>query len=384
MIFNKSVLNFSFKSGDVEIKEVTNKSLFKKFKQVPVKIYEGNPYWAPPLPGYDESLFSERYPFWNYAEAHLLLAERNGHYVGRAVVFIDHNMNRIENARNGFFGLFEAINDYDVFKALYDACKEWLSTQNITTMIGPLDLTIENPAGFLQNAYDVEQRAFSGYHLPYYKRLTEQYGFEKFKDLYGYKIDLTKPIPERVMETVKRIENDDSISISYVMAGDFDKNVREWAEITLEAFRGHWGFSRESIEELEYLMHDLKILIDRELFFMIKKDGETIGYRLMVPDYGQIMRRIGPNFGAIDYIRFLFYKRSITRGKSMGMALKKEHRGKGYGTYMNYLALKTMRERGYTDVDYGWILEENIPSQKSAEKWGGVRYKTWRMYQIDI
>ncbi len=384
MIFTKQSLDLSYKLGDIEIREVSNKETFNKFKQVPIKIYEGNPYWMPPLPGYDDALFSDRYPFWNYAEAHLLLAERNGHNVGRAVVYIDHNLNKIENSRYGFFGLFEAINDYDVFKALYNACRDWLSTQNIKTLIGPIDLTIDNPAGFLQNAYDIEQRAFTGYHLPYYKRLTEQYGFEKFKDEYGYLIDLTKPIPDRIMETVKRIENDPSISISYVMAGNFDKNVREWAELTLEAFRELWGFSRNSVEELEYLMHDLKILLDRELFFMIKKDGEAIGYRLMLPDYGQIMRKIGPNFSAFDYIRFLFYKRHITRGKSMGMAIKKEHRGKGYGTYMNYVALKTMRERGYTDVDYGLIHEDNIPSQKSAEKWGGVRYKTWRVYQIDV
>ncbi|KYK26903.1 hypothetical protein AYK20_08505 [Thermoplasmatales archaeon SG8-52-1] len=66
------------------------------------------------------------------------------------------------------------------------------------------------------------------------------------------------------------------------------------------------------------------------------------------------------------------------------MGIKKNYRGKGIGTCMNYYTLLEMKKRGYRCAEYGWIDEDNIASRKAGEKIGGKLYKIYRVYKKSL
>ena len=66
------------------------------------------------------------------------------------------------------------------------------------------------------------------------------------------------------------------------------------------------------------------------------------------------------------------------------MGIKKEYRGKGIGTCLNYHTIIEMKKRGYLNAEYGWIDEDNIASRKAGEKIGGKINKIYRIYEKNI
>ena len=82
--------------------------------------------------------------------------------------------------------------------------------------------------------------------------------------------------------------------------------------------------------------------------------------------------------------KFVLNKGKINRGRLNFVGIKKEHRGKGIGSCMNYYTMMEMKRRGYTGAECGWIDEQNIASLITIEKTGAKYYKRYRVYEKKI
>jgi len=384
-IFEKEQSRIIKLSNDITIVGVNNKSLLKSFFDVPLKLYENNEYWVPMFWSEMKDLFRTSELFWNHAEGVLFVAFKNDLPIGRIGVFIDHNVNKNESKKIGFFGFFETIDDYRIAEALLNQAKAWLKSKGITVMQGPINGRVDIGSGLVTKGFNHLPYLLGHTSLPYYVKFVEKYGLKKEKDLVSYNIDLSKDILPHLTSSVDRCEKN-NITVRPFNRWRFKKEMRWWIQMLMEEFEGHFGYT--AVEEKEVLsrfgIKQLRWIVDPKLFLVAEVNGEPIGFRWSLPDYNQLFKEFNGKFGVLEVMKVLIKRRKISRGRFIIMGIKKKYRGKGIGTFLNYHTIKEMQKRKYESAEYGWIDETNIASCKAGEKIGGELYKIYRVYSLNI
>ena len=65
----------------------------------------------------------------------------------------------------------------------------------------------------------------------------------------------------------------------------------------------------------------------------------------------------------------------------MIMGMMEEYRGRGADAIFYLETARTALEHGYKRLEGSWILETNTMMNQIIERLGGVRYKTYRIYE---
>jgi len=134
----------------LEITAVERSSDLDAFIELPWKIYEGDPNWAPPLKRFVRRVLDPRqHPFWKFAERVLFLARRGPEVVGRIAGIIDRNYNNYHKTSMGTWGFFECLNDREAAEGLMTAVSDWVRWKGMTYLCGPLNPSTNYEIGLL-------------------------------------------------------------------------------------------------------------------------------------------------------------------------------------------------------------------------------------------
>ncbi len=96
--------------------------------------------------------------------------------------------------RTGHFGMIDAIDDPQVFAALFGAAEAWLKSQGASKISGPFSLNINQERGLLIEGFDTPPCAMMPHGKPWYAAHIEQLGYHKGIDLLAWwmqRTDLT-------------------------------------------------------------------------------------------------------------------------------------------------------------------------------------------------
>ena len=136
--------------------------------------------------------------------------------------------------------------------------------------------------------------------------------------------------------------------------------------------------------EKTFGIKELRFVMNPRLFLFAELNGEAIGFRFSLPDFNPLLRTLKGKIGIRGVFHFISHLHCLERGRFIVMGIKKNHRGRGIGTTMNYYTLLEMKRKGYTTAEYGWIDETNTGSRKAGEKMGGTIYKIYRVFEKNI
>jgi len=115
-------------TGEITVSPVENDTALWEFLRLPWHIYQGDPYWVPPILSHQRQFLDPRRgPFFEIGEARYFLASRDGRVVGRLSAHINRLHDTCHGPETGFFGFFESIPDPDVAAALFEAAAAWLA-----------------------------------------------------------------------------------------------------------------------------------------------------------------------------------------------------------------------------------------------------------------
>jgi len=372
-------------SSNIKIKKVTNLNDFKDFFRVPWLIYNDNDYWVPPFWGEMKRFFSKNELFWTHSEGELFVAYRDNKAIGRIAAIIDHLYSVPGGKKIGFFGFFECIPDFEIASSLLKVVQKWLISKDMDEMHGPVNGRVDMGSGFLLKGFDSMPYLIGHYSPKYYVDFAEKFKMKKSIDLVVYNIDLNKPISPSFEKVIKRIETS-GVKIRRFNRFRFKKEMKWWVEMLMEEFSDHYGYTSVSNEEVKtrFGIRQLRWIVDPGLFLVAEVDNRPIGFRWSLPDYNQVFKKLDGKFGLTGALKTLLFKHQIDRGRFIIMGIKKNYRGKGIGTCMNYYTLLEMKKRGYRCAEYGWIDEDNIASRKAGEKIGGKLYKIYRVYKKSL
>ena len=177
-------------SAPVTIRPVVTKKDRKAFVDFAWEVYKDDPAWVPPLKDEVHGLITPgKNPWFEHARAQLWLAERGGKVVGRISAQVDDLVQEHMGAGMGQWGMFEAL-DGEAAAALIATAEDWLRNDGMTSVLGPISLSIWDEPGLEIEGFAEPPTAMMGHHRPEYRAWIEAAGYAKAKDLLTYEVDI--------------------------------------------------------------------------------------------------------------------------------------------------------------------------------------------------
>ncbi|MBM4145401.1 MAG: N-acetyltransferase [Nitrospira sp.] len=363
-----------------EVIEVKSSKDLNDFIQLPFPLYSKNPFYVPPLIREMQKLFSDRNPFFLHATAEYFLAKRDGKTVGRITAIINRRHIEYHKEKAGFFGFFETVNDQEIASALLGKVSEKLTEQGMEIMRGPMNFSTNEECGSLIEGFDSSPMLMMPYNPSYYNELMEAYGMKKAKDLYAYIIDAPEELPDKI-HRVADIATRSGISVRPVDKKNFIRDIRIFQQVYNSAWAKNWGFIPLTDEETVFLGNNLKPVVVPEMTVVAEKDGEPVGFMGLLPDFNFVLKHMKGKMNPISIIKAIYYSKRIKDLRMMLLGIKSEYRNRGVDALLFREGFKGVKKGGYRRVDFSWILEDNISTQRLVEMIGGRLYKKYRIYE---
>ena len=382
------------KTGDAQIivKAVRSARERKQFVDFPYKLLRREKHWIPPLKmAQKDILDTRRHPFYKTSDAELFLAKRDGRVAGRIMAIINHAHNEFHNERAGFFGFFDAENDYEAASALFDAAIDWARSRGAEVIRGPVNPSTNYECGLLVEGFDKDPAVMMVYNPPYYGELIEKYGFKKAVDLFAYDIAADYfNVSDKLVRVAERLKTKDNIRVRTVNMKDFKREVEIVRQVYNDAWSNNWGFVPVSEEEFAHLAKDLKQIVDPRVVMIMEQvvegraEPRPIGFFLSVPDLNRALKHTNGRLLPFGILKLLWHSRKIDFIRIITMGVVREFQSMGAGAIFLTEIYKRGPGSGYPSGEMSWVLENNLMMNRAASLIGGRRSKTYRIYEIRL
>ncbi|HJR26928.1 MAG TPA: hypothetical protein VJ804_15725, partial [Acidimicrobiales bacterium] len=177
----------------VAVEEVTRGKALVRFTELPQALHGEDPCFAPPVLAWERYRLSfRRNPYFEEADALLLLARRAGRPAGRIAAHVPHE------GGEGRFGFWSTIDDLGVARALVDGARDWLEAEHgCRSMTGPWSFEPDDEPGLLVAGFTVAGTTGRPWRPPWEARLLEELGFEPAGERATWRLPTSELGPER-------------------------------------------------------------------------------------------------------------------------------------------------------------------------------------------
>ncbi|MBU8894775.1 N-acetyltransferase [Corallococcus sp. H22C18031201] len=374
---------------DVQISPVRSAADRMAFIRFPYSVYRNDPNWVPPLEmERKDFLDPKKNPFLEYADVELFLARRGNQVMGRIAAIKNPHHMEYHGTKEGFFGLFECVNDAGVARALLDTAANWLRERGLDSMLGPANFSSNQDWGLLVEGHETPPAIMMPYNPPYYAALLEACGCAKAKDLWAWELSSAAEPPEKVVRIAEKIRQRDGITVRAIRMSDFAAEVSRVKAIYNAAWEKNWGFIPMTEKEFDHLAKDMKTVVRPELVLIAEVKGEPVAFSMTLPDANEALKAAGgrlTQFGLpIGLVKLLLASRKIRRLRLITLGIKEGYRRRGLDAILYLDTLRTAKQLGYTGGEISWTLEDNTLVNRAIESMGGRRSKTYRVFQRSL
>lgn len=351
----------------MNIVEVKNDQQASEFLQLPTKLYKESPHWIRPL---DEDINNVFDPKTNkkFRDGELnrwVLKNNDKKVIGRIAAFYDKKtMNRNNDQPTGGLGFFECIDDKDAAFLLFDTAKQWLVDKGMEAMDGPINFGERDRWwGCLIDGFDIDPNYCCNYHLPYYQKLFEAYGFQVYFQQFTYGRKVLIPLREQYEIKAKDVLQDPDYKVTHMIDKDIDKWAGYFVEIYNKAWSGHKGVPQLQLSVAKVMFRKMKPIMDRKILYFAFYKDEPVGFYIMLPEVNQIFKYVNGKMDWIGKMKFVYHQLMKTNRKVLGLVfgVVPEHQKKGVDAAMIVYAgdMIMHKYKRYEDLEMNWIGDFN-------------------------
>ena len=377
-------------SADVTVRPVESAHDLDLFVRLPAELHAGDPSFVPPLLMERKDFLNPRKnPFFDHAPHQLFLAWQRGRVVGRVAAVEDQDYNRFHDSDYGFFGMYEAVDDDEVARALFAAAKEWIRARGRKQLMGPMNLSTNHDFGLLIEGFEHRPAIMDPHYPRYYQRHFEElFGLRKAKDLWAWILSPSTDPDPKIVRIAQKVREKEGIVVRPVNLSDFTNEVRRIKEVYNAAWEKNWGFVPFTDAEFDHVAKDMKAFVRPELLLLAEVQGEPVAFAMTVPDVNQALAHVGgrlTTFGVpIGLAKLLWWSRKIDNLRLITLGVKQQYRKRGIDAILYLDSLLAARKLGFKSCDISWILEDNDLINRSIKLMGAKRYKTFRVYEDEV
>jgi hypothetical protein len=371
----------------VEIRQTPMGGDLRDFLDVVDVVFEGDPRYIRPLDKeLKDRLDPRKNPFFEHADGTIFTAHRNGKCVGRVTAQIDRE--HLERYKDdvGFFGFLDTVDDPEVAAALLARAEEWLSKRGIKRARGPMSLSINEEVGCLVEGFDSPPVLLNPHHRDYQGRLIEKAGYEKAKDVFGWRYEVGE-INARVRKAREEILAMPEVESRRFSKRTLDDDVEVALEIFNDAWNENWGYVPFTRKEADKLAADLKLFLIPEITRLVLIDGQPAAVAIALPNINELIPDLHGKLFPFGLAKLL-YRLKIEGAKSgrlfiLGIkkSVRLQRKYAGLSLYLYAELNDGGRKLGMTWGELGWTLEDNAAVNAGIRMMGAKKYKTYRIYE---
>jgi hypothetical protein len=376
-------------SASLRIVPLDSKADLDRFIKLPGAILGSDPAWVAPLHLERRlHLGAKTNPWFEHAKWKGWLAFRGDQAVGRITAQVDSLYLEKYADATGFFGMLDAEDNQETFTALIGAAEDWLRSEGIKRVRGPLSLSINDEVGLLVDGFDTPPYFMMGHAEPYYAARIEACGYKKAKDMLAYVVAPDFPAPKVMNRLLAKSMQ--RIRVRPLDGKKFDEELAILRDIFNDAWAENWGFVPFTEAEFKDLGHTLKVLIALELIQIAEVDGVPAAFIVALPNINEAIKDFNGSLLPFNWAKLLWRLKvrfpKTSRVPLMGVRRSFHHTPLGPG--LAFLVIDAVRHhlvaRGVKEVELSWILEDNEGMRNIVEAIGGKDYKRYRVYEKNL
>ncbi len=372
----------------IKIEPVRTPKDRKRFIGVPWHVYGSDSNWVPPLRMDRQQHLSPKAPHFAHLEWQGWIAYQDKQPVGRISAQIDRLCIDVGRPELGYFGMLDAIDDAEVFAALFEAAESWLTEQGKTTIAGPFNLNINQDIGILIEGFDTPPYFLMPHGQPYYDAQVTGLGYQKAVDLLAYEIDPDYE-PPRVMRAIQdRLK--ERISIRYLDRKHIDRDLEIMRDIFNDAWSNNWGFVPFTEEEFRAIGREMLLVVKDDFITIADCDGKPSAFLVVLPNLNEAIADLNGRLLPLGWLKLLWRLkvRYPTSARVPLMGVRREHHNTRLGPGLALAVIEVGRvasvKAGINRLELSWILETNQAMRNIIDTVGGVENKRYRMYEKEL
>jgi GNAT superfamily N-acetyltransferase len=373
----------------IEKVDTQDKSQARRFVQFYYDLYKDCPQFVPPL--YGDAylpLNRKKHPFFGHSDADFFVAIRDGKVVGRICAADNRPFNEWHKTKKAHFYAFDAVDELEVARALFDTASEWARGRGLDTLIGPKGLSAFDGYGIQIEGFEHRQMmTMMNYNYDYYPRLVEALGFEKEVDFVSCYLPAGSfKVPDRVERIASWAMKRGKLQVKNFKS---KRELLKWAPRIVEAYNkafvNNWEYYPLSPGDGKYAVDNVFLVADPRLIKVITHGEEIVGFLFAFPDVSAALQRAKGHlfpFGLIDLL--LEMKRTKTVSGN-GTGILPEYQGTGGNALMyREMGRTVFSYNQFEHVEMTQVAETTHQMRADLKNLNGVEYKNHRVYRKAI
>lgn len=363
--------------------DTENVSDVRQFVSFPFELYRFCSQWVPPLvSGVKMELNRRKHPFYSHSKADFFVAESDGQTLGRIGVMYNRNHNIYHRTNVASFGFFEAVEDQEVARALFEAALAWGRARGADSIIGPKGLIGSDGGGVLVEGFEHRPALGTTYNLPYYDAFVKDAGFEKERDFLSAYIGRGQDLPERFYTAADKIKARRGIWVKNFRS---KRELRDWVphavQVHGEAFSQNHTYYPPTPQEVSLLVETAFSIADPRLIKLVMKDEQIIGVVLGLPDVSAGLQRAKGRLWPFGWFHIWRERRRTKWLDFPALGLLPDYQGLGGNAVLYVELAKTLLSSQYDYAEFIQVDEHNFKSLREIAVLDVTWHKTHRCYQ---
>lgn len=360
----------------------------RRFIRFPFELYRDCPQWVPPLiPDMKLALNRKKYPFYRESDADFFIVESEGQTLGRVAAIENRSYNEFHDDKAAFFYYFDAVNDVQVSRALFDAALDWARARGLETMYGPNGLLRADGHGLLVEGFEHRPAVGIAYNYDYYESLVLDAGFERSHDYLSGYVTADADLPQRFYDIAEKVKARRGYSIrSFKTKRELLALAPILHRIYQEAWVDVWGYFPISEQEIEASIRRISLIADPRLIKVVMKGEEPIGFAISYPDVSAALQRTKGRLWPFGWVQLLLEPRRTEWLTFNGVGILPQYQGVGANTvlYTEVVSLLKNASFRFKYGDYVQVADVNLKSLSDALAMEMELYKRHRVYWREV
>lgn len=331
---------------------------------------------------------SPKEPIFEHLDWQGWIACRRGVPVGRISAQIDALHLEHNDPRQGFFGMIEGMDDADLFASLANTAEEWLRKRGMTSVLGPLNLNINQEPGLLYDGYESPSSFLMGHARPYYHPRLESAGYRSCRELLAYRLAPNYDEPAAIRRLRRRLGA--RLVLRNLNRADRAAELEVVRRIFNDGWSGNWGFVPFTEAEFAAIGNLLLFVVPKDFILIAELDGEPAGFIVVLPNINECIRDLNGRLFPSGWAKLLWrLKVRLPRTVRVPlMGVRKDLHDTVFGpgiamTLIHGMNAPTLRH-GVIAGELSWILEDNAGMRSILERLGGTVTKRYRLYEKSL
>ena len=355
-----------------------------RFIALPRRLYADDPCFIAPLAFEQRQRFAPDSPYAAHARWQGWLALDGDRPVGRITAQVD-SLERDPDL--GYFGMLEADRP-DAVMPLVAAASAWLRAEGRTRVRGPLNLHINEEVGLLVEGFDTPPVVLMGHGRPWYDGALRDAGFDGVKDLLAYRTRPDFEAPKVMTRLAERASR--RVTIRSLRRRALAAEADTMRRIFNDAWANNWGFAPLDPAGWTDTVSTLAKVLPEDYIQFAEVDGEPVAFIVALPNLNEAARDLGGRLLPFGWLKLLWRLKvsGVTSARVPLMGVTRDYQHSRLGPTVAFMIIDAVRaalhRRGVTEVEMGWILEDNAGMRNIIETIGGEAYKRYRVYEKDL